>query len=245
MVGSLNTLNSTNVGVLHDVDRDVRTGLLRQLQPVRFRVDRDKAPRALQFRDLQHAKPDIAHTADHYRVTSADLTRVNRMPGARHRLDIRCLALGQRFRNPMQDRLVRNEVEAGHAAVGLLLEAKDPVPLAHPLLATRAVPAVVAGDDLLGDNAVSLVHVPFFRRARSKRRHAARVFMSGNDRSLDITTGAIHASEELSTKPAFHGGPCVTTASIVDVIAPTSLNDLPSSVAGKCMGNRQLRRGHE
>jgi len=84
-----------------------------------------------------------------------------------------------------EDRVIR------HTAGELLLEPKNDVPHAHPVVPRKAITAFVAWHNLFGNYAVTDGQSVLFGGARSHCDDAASKFMTGNARWFDIAACSV------------------------------------------------------
>ncbi len=141
--------------LLERVHHEVRAEPARQLEPLRLGVEHDQLRRVLQPRRPHHAQAERPRAREHDHVVELDQAAVDRMHGARIRLDEHRLLHRQGVRDAVGATLLWEAHVPGHAAVDVALEAVDVVALAHPVLATAAVAAVLARHDLLRDQPVA------------------------------------------------------------------------------------------
>ena len=149
---------------------DVGAVAAREREPLRHEVDDDELARRLELRHLHHHQADRTGAGDHDDVVELDVAARDGVDGARQRLDDRGILERHLRRNPVHARGRRDAHELRHAAVGhLALEAEDVVHFAHPVLAGAAVAALVAGHDLLGDDAIAERDAEMLGRAVAQR----------------------------------------------------------------------------
>ena len=185
---------------------DVGADLAGEIEPVVLGIEGDQLARLAELGDLEHAEPDVADAGDDDRVALLDLAAVDRVPGAGRRLDVGGLAGRERFGHLVDERLGGVEVVLRHPADEVALEAEDGVDLTHPVLPVLAEPALAAGDDLLGDDAVAELDAVSFGRALAQRDDVTGVLVAGDGGRLAVAALAVAAPEELAAEPALHVG---------------------------------------
>src|SRR6185437_12665770 len=145
---------------------------------------------------------DRTGAGDHDDIVELDVAARDGVNRTRERLDDRGILERHVRRYPVHDRRARDAHELRHAAVGhVALEAEDVVHFAHPVLAGAAVAASLAGNDLLGDDALAQRNAEMLARAVAKRLDVTEELVTWNHRRLDPGIGA--TPEHFRARPAF------------------------------------------
>ena len=182
--------------LLERVHDDVGAELLRQLKTVVLGVEHDQRRRILQARRSDHAETERPGAGQHHHVVELDQAAIDRMHRAGIGLDQHRLFHRNAVRHLVGAALLGEPHVLGHAAIDVVLEPVDVVLLAHPVFAAAAIAAMLARDDLLGDQPVADLVLACGGDIGAHLDGAAQELVARDHRRLDVAGLALVVSPE-------------------------------------------------
>ena len=169
-------------------------------------IEGDKQARVFQPCGGDHAEPERAAAGDGDGVVELDLGALDGVDSAGQRLDIGGVFCGDGVGHFVVEGIGGQQDVLGHGTKGGLAEAVDVVDLTHPVLAAAAVAATVAGNDLLGDDAVAQGEAVGRGGGGPQGSDGADEFVPGDDRGLTVACAVVVAPKQGRTEVAFEVG---------------------------------------
>ena len=214
MTGSFN-INVTAVSaghLLHDfnhiifqrIEDQIRTKLLRQLQPFRFDIQHHKFFRITQSRGSDHSETKRTRAGQHDEIVPADLRSFNAPGRASVRLNQYSFFDRQILRYVVVNPFFGIPHILGKTAVYVVLKSINIVFLTHPVFAPLTESTLPTGNDLFRDKAVANLHVSSLGHILPQLNHVTEKLVARNHWRFDIRRLTVAAPERLCAHIRFN-----------------------------------------